>query len=147
LAKPAIYISLAIYLPAYFLLKYDLFADYAKLFLVWTLVIIVYMVYRFLMWLINSYVVTDQRLVAIRYLSLFKKQVTECHLSHILNVSYSTTGFFSSLFNFGNVEVRVAGLDHPLVLERLRKPENLKTFLWSLREHHASANTRMAIQK
>ena len=137
LAKPILIIFVALYVPWFLLAHAGLFADWAKAFLLWTILLLLYGVYHYLLWLANSYVVTDQRLVIVRYLSLFKKQVTESPLNRIQNISYSTTGFFSSLLNYGNVQVRIAGLDEPLVLKRLRKPENLKTFLWALQTHQA----------
>ncbi len=135
LGKPILIIFVLLYVPWFLLARAGLFADFGKWFLVWTLLLLLYGVYRYLLWLANSYVVTDQRLIVVRYVSLFKKQVTESPLNRIQNISYSTTGFFSSLLNYGNVQVRVAGLDQPLLLERLREPENLKTFLWALQSH------------
>lgn len=139
LGKPVLVIFVLLYVPWYLLARAGLFESWARWFLVWTLLLFLYGGYRYLLWMINSYIVTDQRLVVIRYLSLFKKEVTESPLSRIQNISYSTTGFFSSLLNYGNVQVRVAGLDQPLTLQRLRKPENLKTFLWALQAHQPKA--------
>lgn len=135
LAKNVVIIFVALYLPWFLLVRAEMFANFTKLFLFWTVLVLVYGVYHYLLWMVNSYVVTDHRLIAVNYVSLFKKKVTESPLDRILNVSYSTTGFFSSLLNFGDVEVRVAGLPEPMVLENLRKPQNLKTFLWALQSH------------
>lgn len=135
LAKTVIVIFVALYAPWFLLVRAGMFEEYIKWFLIWTLLLLLYGGYRYLLWMLNSYIVTDKRLVVVRYQTLFKKHVVDCPLAHIINVSYATTGFFSSLLNFGNVVVRVSGLDEPLTLEHLRKPENLKTFLWSLHSH------------
>lgn len=65
---------------------------------------------------------------------LFKKLVIETPLDRILNVSYKTTGFFSSIFSFGDVEVQVVGLIEPIVLKQVRYPAKLKDRLWKAHE-------------
>lgn len=138
LAKTVVIIFLAVYLPLFFLLKYEVFANYKKLFFVWVVIVASYAVTKYLLWLVNSFVVTDQRLILVKYFSLFRKQVTECPQDRILNVSYKTTGIASSLLGYGNVEIQVAGLPEPMVLQKLYKPDNVKDFLWSLRHHNSS---------
>jgi membrane protein YdbS with pleckstrin-like domain len=135
LAKTVLIIFAAIYIPAFLLVKNELLADFGKILIFWILIVLLYGIYNYILWLVNSYVVTDKRLVAVHYRSLFKKQVLECPLEHITNVSYSTSGLFSSLLNFGNVEVRATGLDRPLEFLHLRHPEQIKDFLWALHIH------------
>lgn len=135
LGKTVLWIFAALYVPWFLLARADLFFTWGKWFFIWTVLVFFYGLYHYLLWLANTCVVTNKRLILARYQSLFKKQILEAPLGKITNVSYRTTGFFSSLLNYGNVEVRVMGLDQPLVLENLRKPENLKTFLWSLQAH------------
>ncbi len=140
LAKTVVVILLAIYFPWFLMARADLFSSLGKWFLVWIILVFCYGLYHYLIWLASSYIVTDKRLIVVKYLSLFKKQVLESPLARISHISFSTTGFFSSLLNYGNVEVRVMGLEKPLILENLRKPENLKTFLWSLQQAHAGTD-------
>ena len=139
MAKTVAAVMVAIYAPWFLLARADLFADFAKWFLLWVILVFLYGLRNYLLWLINSYVVTDQRLIAVRYESLFKKRIMDCPLDRITHIAYLTTGVFSSLLNFGTVEIRVAGLDSPVLLEHVRKPENLKTFLWSLRTSQGNA--------
>lgn len=134
LIKPAAVIFVLIYLPWYFLLKYELAADYRRLLLAWTIIVLVYGVYKYLLWLLNIYLVTNKRLAVINYPSLVKKRVAESSLHQIANISFVTTGFFASLFGFGNVEATVMGLAEPLVLKNVRQPAKVKDFIWKVHQ-------------
>lgn len=127
-----------IFVPWYFGLKYDwVFASptHTKIFGAWTLLVAAYAFHVFLIWAINVYMVTTKRLLHIQHTGLFKKYVTETPLDRILNVGFSTTGVFSTLFHYGDVFVQVVGIEHPLVLKSVPNPSDVKDFIWKL--HHS----------
>ncbi|MDE2312377.1 MAG: hypothetical protein KGJ93_04820 [Patescibacteria group bacterium] len=121
-----------IYFPFYLLWRYELFTEFDRWFLAWSLAVFLYGVYHYLLWLANCNVITDQRVISIRYQTLFKKQVLECPLQRIVNVSYKTSGVLSSLMDFGDVEIQILGVSQPLLLRRLSHPAKQKEFLWQL---------------
>lgn len=131
LFKPVIIVFILIYFPWYFLLKYDLAADYLRLLFFWTILVSVYAVRRYFLWLLNSYLLTDKRLVKISYSGLFSKKISEVPLNRILNVGFSTSGFWQSLFKFGSVEVQAEGLAEPMILANVAHPSQIKDFLWN----------------
>jgi membrane protein YdbS with pleckstrin-like domain len=139
LAKTVLVIFVLIYSPVFLLAQNELLAEFGKILMFWIFLVLLYGIYKYVLWLVNSYVVTDKRLISVRYRTLFKKQVLECPLPRISNVSFSTSGLFSSLLNFGDVEVKAAGLDRPLMFSRLRHPEQVKDFLWALHIHGSGA--------
>ena len=132
LFKPALTVLVLIYFPWFFLLKYDLATSYIRLLFFWTFLVALFALRKFLLWLLNVYIVTNKRLVHVDYQGLFKKRVLETPLHHILNVSFSTKGFWSTIFKFGSVEVQATGLQAPIILSNLREPSKVKDFLWSL---------------
>ena len=134
LFKPVIIIFLAIYVPWYFLLKYDLVGTVKTWLLLWTFLVFLYGLYEFLLWLLNTYLITDKRVVAITYQNLFKKEVTESPFDHIGNVGFKTTGIFSSLFNFGDIEIQTFGLNRPIHFTEVKDPSVIKDQLWKLKE-------------
>src|SRR5581483_6457635 len=77
LFKPVIIVFILVYFPWYFLLQYDLAQNYLKLLFFWTLLVFCYALNKYLLWLINVHLVTNQRLVSVRYQNLFSKQVLE----------------------------------------------------------------------
>lgn len=132
LVRPVLEIFALIYIPWTFLIKYDLHIKYRKILLVWTIAIALYAIYRYILWLLNSYVFTNQRLINATYHNIFHKQVIETPLERILNISYQTKGVFQSLFNYGDVVVQIVGLTEALVLKNVRKPSDLKDFIWQI---------------
>lgn len=133
LFKPVALVFIAIYVPWYFLLKYGLVNDYKKWLVLWTFLVFAYALYVYLLWLLNVYLITDKRVVLVHYKNLFSKAVTESPFDHIGNISFKTTGFFSSLFNFGEVEIQITGLSRAIMLAQIKNPSEIKDLLWQLK--------------
>lgn len=138
LFRPVLVIFALIYFPWYFLIKYELVANYDRLLLFWTFLVLLYGIYTYLVWLLNAYIVTNKRLIDVIHKNLLNKKVVETPLEHILNVSFQTKGFWQSLFGFGAVEVRAAGLAEPLCLKNVSQPEKVKDFLWKIHSQYSS---------
>src|SRR6185369_8140088 len=101
LFRPVLVIFVLIYFPWYFFIKYDLVASFPRLMVFWTVLVFAYGTNRYLLWLLNVYLLTDKRLVRVNYSGLLSKQVQESPLNQILNVSFEIRGFWQSLFKFG----------------------------------------------
>jgi hypothetical protein len=54
-----------------------------------------------------------------------------------LNISFYVKGFFQIIFHFGAVEVQVAGLGQPMVLENISNPSQVKDFLWKTHNRYS----------
>lgn len=132
LARPFVIVLIAIYLPWNLLLKYELFSQYKFLLGIWTVIWLLYFIYKYSLWLINISLITSRRLVNIHYCSLIKKQVTETPWDRVLNISYKSEGFFSTIFNFGDVEVKINVVQEPLALKNISKPSEIKDVLWEM---------------
>ena len=130
LFKPVLIVFCLIYFPWYFLLTYDLATSYLRLLGFWTILVLLYAVYKFLLWRLNVYILSDRRLVVVSYLGLMEKKVSETHLDKILNVGFTSRGFWQAIFQFGNVEVQVPGLLNALVLKNISNPSKIKDALW-----------------
>lgn len=128
-------VFILIFIPWFLGLKYDfIFSSktHTQIFLFWTILVAIYTAHIFLVWSINVYMVTTKRLLHIAHTGLFKKMVSETPLDRILNVSFRTTGLFSTIFRYGDVLVQVVGLDHPLVLTNVPSPSHVKDFIWKM---------------
>jgi hypothetical protein len=124
----------ALYIPWYFALKYELFVRYRSLLLLWTLIVFIYALREYILWTRRKYIITTNRLIRISHEGLFKKLVMETPLERILNVSYKTTGLWSSLMKYGDVEVQVVGLMEPIILDNIKRPQSVKDYLWHLHQ-------------
>ncbi len=138
LLKPILLSALGITLPWFFLIKYELFSEFNRLWFVFSLICLAYLAREFILWSFNKYIITDQRLIKMSHEGLFKKLVVETPLDRILNVSYKTTGILSMLGKFGDVEVQIVGLMEPMILRHINDPSEIKDYLWKL---HSAANT------
>ncbi len=137
LFKPVLIVFILIYIPWYFLLNYGFAQSHLSLLFFWTVLVLLYFINKYLLWLVNVYILTDKRLVSVGYQNLFTKQVLETPLDRILNVGFVSRGFWQTIFDFGLVEVQVPGLPEPLKLLNVSHPAEVKDELW--RAHHAAA--------
>ncbi len=78
------------------------------LFLFWTLFIFGFVVEHILMYLFNSFIVTNQRIIDIDFYSLIYKTVSYAQLEKIEDVDTQVGGVLFSLIDAGNMEVQTA---------------------------------------
>ncbi len=132
LSKPIFISFILIYLPWSFLIKYDLHIQFRRILIFWSILVLIYFTNKYLIWLLNSYLVTNQRLIVIIYRHLFQKQVIESPIERILNISFKQKGILPSVLNYGDVEVQIVGLVDPLIFRHVKKPAKVKDFLWGV---------------
>ena len=77
-------------------------------FLFWTLFIFGFVVEHILMYLFNSFIVTNQRVIDIDFYSLIYKTVSYAQLEKIEDVDTQVGGVLFSLIDAGNMEVQTA---------------------------------------
>lgn len=131
LVKPFLLSALILLVPWYFVSQYQ--ADSLRRILIfWTILVVVYFLRVLMIWRLNTYVVTNKRLIKMSHEGIFQRTVVETPHERILNVSYKTTGFTSVLFRFGDVEVQVVGLVEPIILKNISRPAEIKDYLWLL---------------
>jgi hypothetical protein len=134
LAPVVLQVFALIFIPWYFGIEYNFVFSaplHTDLFFLGTLAVAAYTLQRFVIWYLDYYVVTSERLLHIQHINAFNRTVTETSLDRILNVSYKTTGFFSTLFHYGDVHVQAVGMDQPFLVESVSEPEKVKDFIWA----------------
>lgn len=75
----------------------------------WYLGVFGYAFMRFLLWLFNVNIVTNERLVDIDFPYLLYKESTATRIEQIEDLTYRRGGFARTSFNFGDVLVQTAG--------------------------------------
>lgn len=129
LAKPLLLCLVAIVGPWWYVSKLNI-PRAGTLLVIWTILILLYFLREYKLWSFQKYIITSRRLIKHHHDALFKKIVVETPLDRILNVSFKTTGLFSVICRFGDVEVQVVGLIEPIILKRITRPANIKEYLW-----------------
>ncbi|MCA9375433.1 MAG: hypothetical protein KC925_00015 [Candidatus Doudnabacteria bacterium] len=81
---------------------------------------------RFAIWYLDSFVVTNQRVINVEQNALFKRSISEALLSSIEDVRYDVEGVFATMFQYGSVHIRTAateltmhGVPDPRVIQDL----------------------------
>lgn len=134
LAKPLIIILLGIYIPWFFLIKYELVDSFHKWLLFWTVILVFYGAYKYLLWLLNVDIITNQRAIKVKYHSLLNKSVFDAPHGSITNISVHNKGMLASLFDFGNVNLQIIGGGPEIILEKVRHPAKVKDEIWRIKQ-------------
>lgn len=132
---------IALILPWFFLYKYGLLTSNSivgPILLLWTFVIVAYVTHIYTLWKLNVYFVTTKRLVHIQHENVFKKFQVETPIERILNVSYKIPGASASMLHYGDVLVQVVGVNDPLILKKVPRPEDVKDFIWQTHLQHGN---------
>ncbi len=71
--------------------------------------IFVYFWFLLVNWYFNIGIVTNEQIIDVDFNALTFRNVSRTELSHIEDISVKSSGFFSSIIDFGNVFVQTAG--------------------------------------
>jgi len=87
----------------------------------WMVFWVGYMVYQYINWYRDQFIITTQRLINIDQRSLLHRRVAEVELDKIQNITHIIKGLSPTMFNFGTVIVQSAGAND-LMLEQISNP-------------------------
>ncbi len=93
--------------------------------IIWYLGVFGYMFTNFLHWYYNVYIVTNERVVDIDWLSLLYKRLSSTQLTNIQDVTYNQSGILDSFFDFGTVLIQTAGTEPNFEFEAVPKPDHV----------------------
>jgi len=110
---------------------FDFLTSEFKLFAMigWYLLVSAYMIEQFLYWYYNIYIITDERIVDIDFISLMYRQVSEAKIDKIEDVTATTTGLFAGIFNYGNVTIQTAAEKREFEFLNVPQPAKVTKFL------------------
>ncbi len=90
------------------------------------------------MYMLNTVVVTDKRLIDNEQNGLFERRVDELYIRTVQDISAHTSGFIRTMLHFGNVEIQTASADKQFVFLDIPNPEDVKnTIMQMVNEDHA----------
>ena len=76
-------------------------------------------------WVIHYYdaiIITDERIVEITQAGLFSRKINELEYGQIEDVVCKITGFLSTIFEVGDIEIQTAGPEKNFVMRRVSQP-------------------------
>lgn len=140
LSRSGFLFIVAIVILIIFILIFGLSKITSILIVIFVIFSLLYSGYIFFLYNNFLYILTNQRIIVIEQSSFFSRRVTEAELEKIQNISVEIKGITKTLFNFGHVQIRTAGVDPMIVLKDVEDPygvqqkiikftkkENLKT--------------------
>jgi hypothetical protein len=114
------------YIPLNFVKSYELGETLGSIPNFWLLIVALYFLNHVLLWKLNYTLLTDQRLLIIKYHNLLHSQITDLPKDKIVNIAYEKKGIFSTILDFGNVIIQQQSLAQPVILGRLPEPDAVK---------------------
>ena len=89
---------------------------------------------RFIDFYLDLWIITNDRIIDIEQQNLFSRSVTELDLFRIQDVTTDMQGFFSTVFNYGNVLVKTASSNTNIVFYNVAAPNKIREELIQLSE-------------
>lgn len=100
----------------------------------WYLVILAFIFEKFLVWFFNVYIITDERIVDVDFISLVYRRITDAQIDKIQDITYKTGGLLRSIFDFGDIYIQTAGQKLEIEFESVPKPDKVVRVLNQLIE-------------
>ncbi len=101
--------------------------------IIWYLVLLMYVFEKFLSWFFNLSIITDERIIDVDFINLTTKKVSDADIDKIQDVSYTNSGAFGAIFNYGNVMVQTAAEVSEFSFEKIPNPGKVADVLQHLR--------------
>ncbi len=88
--------------------------------------------YSLTMYTLDSWIVTNMRIINSVQTGFFNRQISELALDKIQDVSFKTKGALATFINFGDINVQTAGSDKLFMFEQIGKPQEVKDQIMEL---------------
>lgn len=88
---------------------------------IWGLVL-----YGFVNYYLDIYIVTDKRIVDIKQKKFFSREIAELHLHQIQDVKAKVDGFLQTMLHFGDIHIQTAGERENFVFQDVPHPYTLE---------------------
>lgn len=127
----SVFLILAPFLVFPLLPLFDFLASEFKFFTMvgWYLLVSAYVIEHLLYWYYNIYLITDERIIDIDFISLIYRRVSEAKIDKIEDVTSATTGLFAGIFNYGNVTIQTAAEKREFEFLAVPQPEKVTRLL------------------
>lgn len=105
----------------------------ALFFLFYSLWLLLLWVSFFLIWTnyyLDTWIVTNKRMIDIEQKGLFHREVSTFRLDRIQDITIETKGILATFFKFGDVIVETAGEHTPFLIRDAAHPEKVKEIIF-----------------
>lgn len=75
---------------------------------------------------LDNWIITNDRLIDVRQISLFARTIAEVDLYQIQDASSEVKGLFPTIFNYGNIYLQTAGPVPKFIIYNVHSPDKLR---------------------
>ena len=93
--------------------------------------------YAFLVWIdyyLDTWIITNERIINIEQKGLFSREISELRLENIQDVTTEVGGFLPTILNFGYVYIQTAAERERFIFEQVPDPYTIKNLAMQLSE-------------
>lgn len=101
--------------------------------ILWYMLVLAFVVEKFLFWYFNIYVVTDHHLIDVISHSLMSRDITEARIDDVQSAKSQVRGVAGSLFNFGDVVIETAAKQQKIEFISVPNPDFVSDRIQDLR--------------
>lgn len=92
------------------------------------------LLYGFVNYYLDVYIITDRRIVDILQDGFFKRSISELHLLQVQDVNAKVEGFFETIMHFGDVYIQTAGERENFIFKSIPHPYTIAKTIIDLHE-------------
>lgn len=93
--------------------------------IMWYLLILSFVFDRFLSWFFNVYIITDERIIDVDFVSLVYREISQAKIDKIQDVTYKSGGLLKTVFNYGDVFIQTAAEIQTIEFESVPRPDQV----------------------
>lgn len=101
--------------------------------MVWYLIVMALILEEFLTWFFHVNIITDERIIEVDFLNLIYREITDCNIDKIEDVTVRVGGGLRTFFNFGDVQVQTSAEISRIIFEDVPRPDIVAKVLRELR--------------
>jgi uncharacterized membrane protein YdbT with pleckstrin-like domain len=90
--------------------------------IIWYLIVLSFIFEKFLSWFFNVYIITDERIIDVDFYSLVYREITQCKIDKVQDVTLKGGGLFRSIFNFNDIYIQTAAETQLIEFEKVPDP-------------------------
>ncbi|MFC1711009.1 PH domain-containing protein [Patescibacteria group bacterium] len=95
----------------------------------WYLALLAFVFEKFLSWFFNVYIITDERIIDVDFISLTYRRISDAQIEKIQDITYKTGGLLKAIFDYGDVYIQTAGPSPEIEFEFVPKPDKIARVL------------------
>lgn len=95
----------------------------------WYLMLLGFIIESFLVWFFHVYIITDERIIDVDFLSLIYKNISSAKIDNIEDIAFTTEGFFASSIDYGSVKIQTAGEQREFEFENVPHPGKVSALI------------------